>query len=421
MSISEMLEAQKYLGILQERGSRGLSLERVYRGLRTKDLFLLAYSNLFQGQTIDSTSMDEIDSVLDALSSGSFVWKSLKAKGGTRATLERRERLVQEAMRLILTSFYEPQFSSHSHGYRQGRGCHTALSDIRLKWKGTKWFIEGDLTDSFDHFDHKVLLEIIGRKVQDDRFLKLLRGLIMAGILEDWRFGDSFSGIPRGGILNPVLSNIYLNELDHYIDTELKPLWTRGEVRRINPEYSRLRNRRDAAKKANNLDLVEQLSKELGQLSYGDPDDPDYRRLNYVRYAGNFVLGFAGTKSEAEEIRTKILEFLKVRLKLEARMSVIHGITGRVRFLGYSIGSAKADSKKSNKRRSINYQPVLSVPDSVISEWSRRYQRDGKPFHRTELLNNSDFDIVLTYRDEFRGISNYYQLAYDVGRFNTVL
>src|SRR2546430_1217929 len=132
-------------------------------------------------------------------------------------------------VRLLLEAYYEPRFSPRSHGFRPGRGCHTALTEVANHWTGTTWFIEGDIADCFGSFDHDVMLSILAEHLHDNRFLRLVRNMLQAGYLEDWEYHATLSGCPQGGVSSPVLSNIYLDRLDRFVETELIPEYTRGE------------------------------------------------------------------------------------------------------------------------------------------------------------------------------------------------
>jgi retron-type reverse transcriptase len=127
------------------------------------------------------------------------------------------DKLVGEVVRLLLEAYYEPIFSDRSHGFRPGRGCHTALREVAHTWTGTSWFIEGDISDCFG-LDHEVMLATLAENIHDNRFLRLLRNMLTAGYLQDWTWGATLSGVPQGGIASPVLSNIYLHKLDIFIE-----------------------------------------------------------------------------------------------------------------------------------------------------------------------------------------------------------
>ncbi len=442
-----MLAAQKYLNVVNSRGQRDLKLTRVYRGLRKPELFLMAYMNLYANQgamtpgidpsdTIDGMSMKRINDIIHQLEEGSFEWKPArrvsiqKPNGGQRllGIPGWTDKLVQEAIRLILMAYYEPRFSHRSHGFRPNKGCHTALEEIVKGWRGVKWFIEADIKGCFDNINHDVLLTIISRDIHDARLLNLLREMLKAGYLENWQYRQTYSGIPQGGVLSPLLANIYLNELDQFIEGHLVLEWTRGTQRRPNPEYQRLKNRVEylRAKERLTEDELRELNekeKRRRTLPSGDPYDPNYRRLRYVRYADDFLLGFIGPRSEAEAIKEQISQFLEqhLRLKMSTEKTLItHATTQRARFLGYEVHVAMANSKRCHGRRSINSQPMLTVPKDVIEAWDRRHKQRGKTVHRPILLNHSDYDIVRTYEQELTGVIDYYSKAINVNQWNKV-
>jgi group II intron reverse transcriptase/maturase len=326
----------------------------------------------------------------------------------------------------VLEAYYEPRFSVYSHGFRPGKGCHTALRQIHHSWKGTKWFIEGDIQGCFDHIDHQYLLAILARDIQDNRFLKLIRQLLRVGYLEDWHYHTTYSGTPQGGVVSPILANIVLNELDNFVETELLPAYNSKERRRINPAYDRLKARMYYARKKGKKELVRELEKQRRQIPSGDPFDPHYRCLRYSRYADDFLLGFTGPRQEAEAIKQKIKDFLnQAKLELsEPKTLITHATSGAARYLGYDIRIAcdnnqmtKQDKQHTKHRtRAINMLPVLAVPEAIAHHWQRKYTQDGKPARRPELLQSSDFEIVQTYGREFQGVVNYYSMAYNVAK-----
>jgi len=237
-----MPEALKYIEIVKSRGQRKLQLERVYRNMRQKEFFLAAYGKIAANKgattpgidpedTVDGMNLDRIDRIIKQLEAGTYHWKPVRRTYMAKKNSSKKrpigqpsfnDKLVQEVIRMILEAYYEPQFSDLSHGFRPGRGCHTALKEVS-KWTGTKWFIEGDVASCFDKIDHKTLLNIIQRSIPDRRFLKLLKELLEAGYMEDWVYHKTYSGTPQGGVLSPLLSNIYLHELDVFVEEKLIP------------------------------------------------------------------------------------------------------------------------------------------------------------------------------------------------------
>jgi group II intron reverse transcriptase/maturase len=432
-----MRNAQQYLETVRSRGERKLELRRVYRNLQNKELFIRAYAKLSSNKgamtpgieptdTVDGMSLSRIDKIIEDLKAGTYQWQPVRRSYIPKKSGRKQHRplglpgwnnkLVQEVIRQVLTAYYEPRFSDNSHGYRPGKGCHTALQSILLKWKGTKWFIEADLEKCFDSLSHTKLLKIISRNIKDERFLKLLREMLQAGYLEEWTYHRTNSGVPQGSVCSPYLANIFMKELDTYIEQELIPQYTQGKLRQVNPDYAQVAKEIRQAQRKGDIEQYKYLVRKRRNIPYGDPYDPNYRRLKYLRFADDFLLGFVGPKSEALEIKHKIGLFLQT---LELTMSeektlITHATTGRACFLGYNIHMAQNNTRLRHKRRSINGSPILSVPPRVVKEHLKQYTRNGKPHHRPELTDNSDYDIVTLYHQEFQGLVNYYTLAHDV-------
>jgi len=430
-----MRSAETVLAIIRERGKRGLPLQDIYRLLYNPMLYLRAYAKLYPNkgamtkgstaETVDSMSRQKIDQLIDDLRHERYRWTPVRRvyipkKTGKLRPLGLptwRDKLLQEVIRSILEAYYEPQMSDHSHGFRPERGCHTALQEIQANWTGTRWFIEGDIAKYFDTIEHEVLMEILGEKLHDKRFLRLIRYLLQSGYLEEWKFHQTISGTPQGGVVSPLLANIYLDQLDQYVEQVLIPAYTHGVKRAENPSYKRLADQVAYRKRMGRKKEYKELRKQLQRLPSYDPDDPGYRRLRYVRYADDTLFGFAGPRQEAEEIKQKLGQFLRERLKLELseeKTLITQASRHPARFLGYEIVNQQNDSKHTRKRRSANGRIGLRVPADVIAKKSAQYLRKGKPIHRTERLQDSDYSIVMQYQQEYRGIVQYYLLAQNV-------
>jgi group II intron reverse transcriptase/maturase len=435
-----MQTAKAYLELIRKRGKKGLPLERVYRQLFNKDLYLMAYGKIYRNkgamthgvtdETPDNMSLEKIDAIIEALRYERYQWLPARRtyipkKNGKKRPLGMpvwSNKLVQEVIRLILENDFEPQFSDHSHGFRPERGCHTALREIYKLWTGTTWFIEGDISQCFDQLDHELLLNTLSRRIHDERFIHLIRELFDAGYMEDWTLNQTLSGVPQGGIVSPVLSNILLDKLDTYVETVLIPKYTKGKKRRPNPEYQQLRKKSQRRRQRGNVEEAEVLRKQMQSLPSVDISDPEYRRLKYVRYADDFLLGFIGPKSEAEEIKQELRKFLQEELKLElseAKTLITHARDEAARFLGYEVVLLQDDQKRykfqdGKDRRSINGRVGLRIPKDILEIKCQRYQKGSKVMHRAEMEHESDFTIISTYQLEFRGIANYYQLAYNM-------
>src|SRR5713101_3316830 len=242
-----MRDAETVLNIIHERGKRGLPLENIYRLLYNPMLYLRAYARLYandgamtagsNGETVDGMKREKIERLIDDLRHERHRWTPVRRtyilkKNGKLRPLgipTWTDKLLQEAIRLILEAYYEPQFSPHSHGFRPDRGCHTALREMEQTWTGTKWYVEGDIAQCFDRLDHQVLIGILREKLHDNRFLRLIGQLLEDGYLEEWTYHPTLSGSPQGGVVSPMLSNIYLDQLDKYVEQEVLPVYTRGE------------------------------------------------------------------------------------------------------------------------------------------------------------------------------------------------
>ena len=433
-----MRDAATVLEIIRERGRRGLPLERVYRLLFHPGLYLLAYGKLYRnagamtpgatGETVDGMHLGKIKDIIGALRSERYRWTPVRRTyiAKKNSAIKRPlglptwpDKLLQEVLRLILEAYYEPQFSGRSHGFRPGRGCHTALSEVVDIWKGTHWFIEGDISDCFGSLDHKVMLAIMAEKIHDGRFLQLVSRMLKAGYLEDWTWHATLSGSPQGGIASPVLSNVYLDRLDQWIEQRLLPEYNLGRRRRPNPDYQAVEYAIARAKRHRDRAGLHRLSLRRRQLPSQDPADPGYRRLRYVRYADDWLLGFAGPRSEAGEIKEKIAAFLRDELRLELSPSktlITHAASQAARFLGYEIKAQHSDTKITRNRRAVNGAIGLFVPRDRIRQWCALYSDRGKPAQRGALLHDDDFTIIAKYQSEYAGRVQYYLLAQDVFR-----
>jgi group II intron reverse transcriptase/maturase len=432
-----MQNAGTVLDVLRERGRRGLPLDELYRQLFNPQLYLLAYGRIYSnkgamtpgatGETADGMSLGKIGRIIDALRHERYRWSPAKRiyipkKNGKQRPLGLppwSDKLVGEVVRLLLEAYYEPQFSGHSHGFRPGRGCHTALRKVADTWTGTTWFIEGDISNCFGSLDHQIMLSTLAEKIHDNRFLRLTRNMLRAGYLEDWLWNATLSGVPQGGVVSPVMSNIYLHRLDEFVETVLIPEYTRGRIRKQDTGYARVRAARDRAHKRGDHASARELRKQLRGMPSGDPRDPGFRRLHYARYADDTLLGFTGPKAEAEEIKQRLAAFLHDELKLELSQDktlITHARTQAAKFLGYEITVLHNDRKVTAGRRTVNGTISLRVPSSVIKAKQAPYLARGKPERRSQLVNEDDHTIVSTYGAEWRGIVQYYLLAGNVHR-----
>lgn len=449
-----MLSTQDYLTLVSDRSRRNLPLKRVYRNIRNENLFLTAYGNLYANDgaltpgsdpsdTIQGMSRQYITNIIEELKEGRYQWTPARAthrpkkKGGKRRLSMPgwKDKLLQEVLRLVLEAYYEAQFRDSSHGYRPGRGCHTALQHIQNNWTGTKWFIEGDIKGCFDNIDHEILLATIAEDIQDNRFIKLLRGMLEAGYMEKWDYHKTYSGTPQGGVLSPLLANIMLHKLDVFVEDVLIPKYTKGKLRQGNPEYHRLQYHKGKAKAAGDRKAYKRIQQQQRQMPTKLPNDEQYSRLRYVRYCDDFILGFVGSKQDAIAIKEEIRVFLQsIKLKLSDEKTLItHARNERARFLNYEIATKWDDSKlierqdgnDKQKYRGINGNIGLYVPRSVKLEWIRQYTRKGKPHRVGRLCRSTDFEIMDDFGTKLRGLTNYYimagNIAHEIGHVRWVM
>ena len=379
-----MQNAETVLGVLRERGKQGLPCDELYRQLFNPQLYLLAYGRIYSNhgamtagvtqETVDGMSLGKIGRIIDAMRHERYRFSPARRvyipkKNGKLRPLGLptwSDKLVGEVVRLLLEAYYEPTFSDRSHGFRPGRGCHTALREVANTWTGTSWFIEGDISDCFGSLDHEVMITTLAEKIHDNRFLRLMRNMLQAGYLEDWVCNATLSGAPQGGVASPILSNIYLHRLDAFVETVLIPEYTRGGRRARNPAYLEVAAALARARRRGDRTEAPGCSASgCSSLPSQDPDDPGYRRLRYVRYADDHLLGFTGPKAEAEEIKQRLAAFLRDELALElsAGQDADHPRPHQAaRFLGYEITVAHDDRQFTRGQRAVNGAIRLRVP-----------------------------------------------------------
>jgi group II intron reverse transcriptase/maturase len=438
-----MTSTHRFLEIMHKLGTEKKTVSKVFRRMLDLDLFIAAYTELstnkgsltpgIDGNTIDGTTIEKLTALLEAVRDKSFRWTPVRRVYIPKNNNKKRplgipaweDRIVQMVLKMVLESYYEPVFLDCSHGFRPQRGCHTALLSIRKQWQGTKWFIEGDIEGCFDNIPHDVILTLLGKRIKDNQLLRLIKEMLQAGYMEDWQYHTTYSGTPQGGIVSPLLANIVLHELDEFVCHTLIPEYTRGKERQVSREYRAVAARANYHSTRGNTNRAAQERKELRRLEYSEPMDSSYRRLKYVRYADDFLLSFMGTKAEAEEIKQRIKQWLHDELGLtlsDTKTLITNAKKGHARFLGYEIDiitGERTETRRSPsgyryKRRTLNGQVQLYVPEDVRERWVNKYCVKGKPTHRNTYLRYSDFEIINAYGAEWRGLVNYYSLAANI-------
>ena len=456
-----MEKSERVLKALSDHSqSSDYKYERLYRYLFSEEMFAVAYQRIYakqgnmtpgtDGKTIDEMSLERIERLIVSLKDESYQPHPARRvyipkKNGKKRPLgipSFEDKLVQEVVRLLLEAIYEGHFEGTSHGFRPHRSCHTALGMIQKSFAGAKWFIEGDIKGFFDNIDHNVLISILRERISDERFLRLIRKFLNAGYVEDWKYNKTYSGTPLGGIVSPILANIYLDKFDKYIK-EYAAKFRKGDRRSINPDYWRLNNKKNRLKqklqktsdeqmRKSYLYEIAQLSKQMLSIPHKDAMDADFRRLQYVRYADDFLISVIGSKSECETIKADITQFMREQLKLELsdEKTLITHAQDKAKFLGYEIFIRKSDAVKRNKdgvlKRDFNGAVVLTLNSAVIQKKLTEYNAlevrniDGKDIWwskpRRYMTPMKPEDILAQYNAEIRGLYNYYSLATNVSK-----
>ena len=442
--------------LINHSKDKNYKFERLYRILYNKDMYLLAYKNIYahegnmtkgtDGETIDGMSLKRIDDLIAKMRDESYQPKPYRRTYITKKDGKRKrplgipafiDKLVQEVIRMILEAIYEGSFENCSHGFRHDRSCHTALDQIQTRFTGAKWFIEGDIKGFFDNIHHDILIDILKERISDDRFIRLIRKFLKAGYIEDWVYHKTYSGTPQGGIISPTLANIYLDKLDKYMQEYIQK-FNKGKDRKRNPEYRKLETKRrnlvEKLKKAESKadkDIIKaeirQVEMERRDVPYSLPMDESYKRMQYVRYADDFLIGVIGSKKDCEMTKKDIAEFLTAKLGLELSQEktlITHG-QKKAHFLGYSIYVRKSNLPKRDKlgRMVRNYggRIVLEVESSTIRDKLLSLKAmeityvDGKEIWKAKarysMKDSDDLEILRTYNSEIRGFYNYYSIA----------
>ena len=429
---------------------------RLYRYLLREDIYYAAYQKLYANRGATTKGIDDdtadgfselyIKGLIQDLQNGTYRANPVRReyipkKNGKKRPLgipSFRDKLLQEAVRMILEAIYEPTFDNRSHGFRPKRSCHTALQQISSDFTSVIWFIEGDIKGCFDNIDHETLIAILGRKIKDSKFLNIIRQFLKAGYIENWKYNKTYSGTPQGGICSPILANIYLNELDKKLD-EISKRFVQPRSALRAPEYNAVSKEMKklsywidrASDKSEREELIRKY-KQLQRESRSLPAHPaDNKKFTFVRYADDWLAGVCGTKEECETLKAEISQFLSTELKLtlsEEKTLITHS-SEEVRFLGYDVCVRRSQEVKGykmkngkwRKSRSLNYKVALTIPHSekiehfMFAKGIIQQKPNGEfwPIHRAGLLNLSDVEIVEHYNSEARGLCNFYNLACD--------
>ena len=436
---------------------------RLYRNLYNPEFYLLAYQKIAtsqgsmtagaDGNTLSGMSMARINRIIESMRDHSYQPQPVRRtyiakKNGKMRPLgipSTDDKLVQEVVRMLLEAIYEPTFSANSHGFRPNRSCHTCLGEVQRTFTGVKWIVEGDIKGCFDNIDHHILISIIRRRIADESFIELLWKFLRAGYLEDWTYNTTYSGAPQGSGVSPIMANIYLNELDAFMSNLKKQFDRSDSYRKPSKEYAQVVALRrywinevntakatgDEERTAHASRRVKELTKKMRGLNCYDPIDTKFKKIQYTRYADDFIIGVIGSKKDAEEIKRKVGAFLRDELNLilsDEKTKVTHSAE-RIRFLGYDISVSRSMDYKRDKHGHFKrcwygsvklYMPHEKVKDKLIeyNAMSIKKCKDGKeiwkPHYRGKLINMPDAQIVSKFNSEIRGLYNFYRLAGNV-------
>lgn len=509
------------LGIIESKAKEtDYKFDRLYRNFYNIEFYKMAYAKIYakpgnmtagtDGKTIDGFNLKEVQHVIEAMKSEAYEPRPVRRKLIEKKNSTKMrplgipafyDKLVQEILRSLLEAIYEPNFPDNSHGYRPSKSCHTALIQVKTSFTGVKWWVEGDIKGFFDNINHHVLINILKRKIGDEKLIRLIWKFLRAGYTWEGALHNTYGGTPQGGIVSPILANIYLNELDSEMKKAMEDFNTKKRQRRANPEYKRLSQKIEDKKKLLKEPLEEELTLlraeetkilaerdayarslppgtirrtdttyknvysrrlyrlrlKMRTLTKGerksliaeiksltaqrrllpsmDNFDPDFKRMKYVRYADDFLVGIVGTKDDALSLKNHLTEYLKDHLDLELSQEktfVTHN-SEKVRFLGYDIFIAQPSKNygrimkvehnngESVKKRTNVGGIKLSIPHDALKNFivGKGYAKDlgtgkWKEKHRPEMRNNEPLEIIRQSNAEFRGFYQYYKLAFDV-------
>lgn len=446
------------LSSLPELSRQGKRINGLHRLLTCPRIWERAYEMIAQNtgaltpgtdpdNTLDGFSLARMERIIAQVRDGTYRFAPVRRKYIPKPNGKLRplgipnadDKLVQAAVKLVLEQVYEPIFSANSHGFRAGRSCHTALEEVRKVWTGVVWLVDVDVVGFFDNIDHDILLGLLKQRIDDDDFIRLIKGMLVAGHMEDWTWHATYSGTPQGGVISPLLANVYLHELDQFMSA-YQTQFNKGLKRHPDPNYAQVVKRINTCRAAIRrrrsrqrgedvtpfIDEIRGLQKQLMQHPSLDQFDPDYRRLLYVRYADDFMVGVIGSKRDARNVMSDVRAFLKGRLRLDAseEKSGISAATEGTSFLSYTVKAVTTDriqriERKDSSRPMLRRDPSrtvqLHVPEHKLAAFVERkrlgnyHTRRGEP--RNWTIHSSDLEILTSYNVTMRGLAEYYKLG----------
>lgn len=450
-------------GLSKHSPQVGYKYERLYRILFNEEMFHVAYQRIYakegnmtkgsDGKTIDGMNLTRIADLIDLLRTEAYQPKPaqrvyIPKKNGKMRPLgipSFDDKLVQEVLRMILEAIYEGEFENCSHGFRPNRSCHTALTQIQKRFTGAKWFIEGDIKGFFDNINHEILIGILKERISDERFIRLIRKFLNAGYIEDWTFHKTYSGTPQGGIVSPILANIYLDKLDKFM-LEYAQKFNKG--RKHKPNKARVLLEQQKTMAMRNLEVIKDenvrveivkqiksIDKARHSITSDDEMDDSFKRIQYERYADDFLIGVIGSKEDSKQIKEDIKNFLESKLKLELsdEKTLITHTEKKAKFLGYEIFVNKSNlarrdtlgrlSRVYNKKVQLRISMDTIKKKLIDLETLEIRCHNGKeiwhPRERGRLINNDDLEILKMYNYQIQGFHNYYAIANNSALLNS--
>jgi group II intron reverse transcriptase/maturase len=425
---------------------KGPVKDHIYKFLLDPRLFHIAYGKLrinsgnitpgIKPITLDGFSEEWIQETIALLKNETFKFTPgrrvniAKSQGGTDmlTVASPRDNIVMEVMRMVLEAVFEPRFSSHSHGFRSGRSCHTALKQVREQFGVASWYIEGDISKCFDSIDHHNLMTVVESIIKDRKFTRLIWKSLRTGYFEFEEYQTSLIGILQGSVISPILSNIYMHRFDLFIG-DLKNLYDKGSCTRNLNSYKRLNWYLNKKNSPLSKKDKRKLATKIWLLPARDLMDPNFRRLLYVRYANDWIIGIRGTHSETVHIKKQIEEFLKRQMGLDlnkAKTLITHAGTGKALFLGTYIFKARVQKLRCNDKNRIvrNSREIrLEAPiQRIVSKLAKaNYVRNGISWPKFIWLHSSLEQIVAQYNSVLSGYMNYYSFVNNRGAMSTYI
>lgn len=451
LSLTKESDPVGVLENIQKRSEKdsSLKLNNLIGAISNPKLLALAYElikskpgNMTPGAdttTLDSLDLNWIQNTAAKLQAGQFRWSPARLvkipkpnkPGQTRplGIANPREKVVQKAIQLVLSALYEPIFRDCSHAFRPARSCHTALRACSSKLIGAKWVIEGDISKCFDKIGHEKLMEILRCKIGCQKTLNLLKTALQVGYAKlEGVVERSLEGTPQGSVLSPLLCNIFLHELDAFME-DLIPSINSGKARRKNRAYKNITYHLSRARKQRDVPRIRLLRQRLWNTPAGDPFDPSFKRCTYIRYADDFIIGVIGSKADAVVILNKVRIFLAEQLGLDLHLDktqITHFPTKAVQFLGTVLrgyGHLKGTYIKqirhgsSTRFLSVALQIRLEAPIKLLLEklvkarFFCKVNFKYRPVRVGRLMNLEMPDILKYYNSIIRGYCNYYSFA----------